>query len=821
MIESKELGEAKRMKPLNKSIIGVAILLFALVTNTNIYAQIGDISGKVISEKQPLAYASIILRSAADSAIAKTGVTNFEGSYIFKSISFGQYFIDVSYLGKKPYSSNAFSLSAEEFSVKNIVLETASEKLKEVMVIDEKPLIEVLADRTVFNVQNNINTAGNNGFELLRKAPGVVLDNDNNLILEVKTGVQLFIDGKPSILAGSDLQNFLQSLQASDIESIELITQPSSKYDAAGTAGIINIKLKKDKRYGTNGTISAGVSQGRNTQYNSSISLNNRNKKTNLFGTYSNNTGKRWSFIDFDRQQEGVQYFSETDNLNDRTAHNARLGFDYFLSKKHTIGILINANLHERSETSETSTKISPLDTRVLSQILRANNGAEENNSNLSGNINYVFEDTTGHRLAMDLDYGEYRRDRTNTQPNSYYDGVTGELEAERNYFMETPTDVDILAFKADYSQNLFKGVFGLGAKYSNVKTQNAFNFYNVEDEQKTFNDGRSNSFDYSENINAVYVNYSQKIKKWSFQGGLRAEQTISDGMLISAQESEDDNVKRDYTNFFPSAGLTFMLSRKHSFAINYGRRIQRPNYQSLNPFESQIDELAFRKGNPFLQPQYTNNIKLSHTYNYRFVTSLSYSHIKDFFAQITDTLGATKSFLTPRNIATQEVWSLGLSYPFKINKWWSTYVSVNGFHASYKGSDEKFVSVNRSTLNFYGQSTFSFKRGLSLEISGWANSPSVWGGTYLTKTIGALNLAAQQKFLNDKLVARLALNDVFFSSPWRADMQFGGLYINGTGGRESRQLRLNLSYAFGNNQVKAERKRKTGLEDEKGRLGG
>ncbi|MEM9930319.1 MAG: outer membrane beta-barrel family protein, partial [Bacteroidota bacterium] len=257
------------------------------------------------------------------------------------------------------------------------------------------------------------------------------------------------------------------------------------------------------------------------------------------------------------------------------------------------------------------------------------------------------------------------------------------------------------------------------------------------------------------------------------------------------------------------------------SWALNYSRRIARPNYNSLNPFESQIDELSFQKGNPFLQPQYTDNIKLSHTYKYRLTTSIGYSYISDFFAQITDTLGTDRNFLITRNIANQEVWNLSVSYPFTAAKWWSVYLSLNGYHSSYEGQDDKFVAIDQTTFSFYAQNTFTLPRGFRFEVSGWFSSPSVWGGTYITNSMGSLDLGLQKKFLDDKLSVRLSANDVLFTSRWFADMQFGDLFIDGTGGWESRRVQLNFSYNFGNQEVKNARRRKTGLEDEDGRVGG
>ncbi|GAB5553472.1 MAG: outer membrane beta-barrel family protein [Saprospiraceae bacterium] len=797
------------------------ILFVTLVfTSIQLIGQTASVRGTVISAEGVLDYATVIVHAQADSTIVKVGATNESGQYRIPGLSAGTYFLEVSYVGLNTALTETFTLTSTALKLEPITLQAQSAEIASVEVIAKRPMIEVLADKTVFNVENTLNATGTDGFELLRKAPGVIVDNNNNIIVDGKTGVQIFINGKPSILAGDDLVNYLRSLQSSDIAAVEIITQPSSKYDAAGNAGIINIRLKKDKRLGTNGSLNAGYAYGQNSRYNGSLSLNKRTKSSNLYGNYSGSTGTTFSFINLDRTQFGVRYDSESETLSDNTAHNFKIGYDWFPDDKHTFGVLVDANLFSNTGEGFTNTPIIPLNTGNLSQTLVSNSNTRGDNQNLNGNLNYRFQDTLGHELTFDLDYGIYSRDQNNFQPNRYLDGRTDAVLFERNYRMITPTNIDIFSAKLDYSQDALGGKLALGGRISLVETDNDFRFFNVTDGSDFFDDTRSNRFLYTEQINAAYVNYNRKWEKWNIQLGLRAEQTISEGDLISAQSTPEDNVRRNYLNFFPSGGLTYTPSYTSSWALTYSRRIQRPTYQSLNPFESQIDELSFSRGNPFLQPQYTDNIKLSHTYKYRLTTSLSYSKINDFFAKVTETLGEDRNFIMSRNIANQEIWNVGVSYPFEVKKWWSVYLSLNAFHAAYEGNDDNFIAIDQSTLSFYGQNSFKLPAGFSFELSGWYSSPSVWSGTYLTKSMGSLDFAVQKKLMDDQLTVRVSMSDILFTSPWEADMRFGDLYIDGTGGWESRQVRVNISYAFGNQNVKKARNRKTGSEDEKSRLG-
>jgi iron complex outermembrane receptor protein len=794
----------------------LSFLSFTLFSNAQ---DMVEISGKLKAANEPLPYATVMLHSAKDSSFIKASFSDTTGRFVLKTDYTQALYIKVKNIGYQEYSSARFVTNGSNKNLGEIVLEPIMETLNAFAVTALRPMIEVEPDKTVFNVQGTLNATGANGLELLRKAPGVIVDNDNNIIVEGKTGVQVFINGKLSILSGDDLANYLKSMQSSDIDAIEIITQPSSRYDAAGNGGIINIRLKKDKNLGTNGSANIGNTYGRHYRNNNSISLNHRNKKANVFGTYSNNFGKNSYFLDFKRTQEGVLYQSETDNVNDINSHNGTVGADWFLNSKNTIGVLVSGNWFNTGSIGESFTNIIPLNTGDISQVLRNENVNVGQNYQTSVNLNYKYTDTLGRELSYDVDYGIYDRQANTYQPNSYYD-ANGQASFENNYRMITPTTINFFATKVDYVTKIWKGKLGFGAKYSNVQTDNTFNFYNVNGSTDTLNNDRSNQFEYTESIAASYANFGRKInQKLNLQLGVRMELTNSLGELTSTQVNNNDRVKREYLNWFPSGGLTYSQNRNNSWSLNYSRRIQRPNYQSLNPFESQISELSYAKGNPFLQPQYTSTFKLGHMFKYRFNTSLSYSKTKDFFAQITDTLDKQRSFMTPRNVANLQVINLGFSAPLTIKKWWNLFLNVNANNSTYTGTDEKFKEVSLNILNLYAQNTFMLGKKYKFEISGWFSTPNVWGGTYLTKSMGALNTALERKFLDNNLIARIAFNDMLFTSPWRADLNYGTLLIYGTGGGESRQVTVNLNYNFGNRQVKAQRKRETGLEDEKNRM--
>lgn len=768
-------------------------------------------------EAQPIEAAVISLLNASDKKFIKAALSNDKGTFELR-VKKGSYLIKISFLGFKEYVKTISVETSKNLG--NITLISASENLDEVVIKTEKPMVQVMADKTVFNVQNTINAAGDSGFDLLRKAPGIIVDNNDNVIVEGKTGVLFYVDGKPSVLRGEDLINYLKTIQSSDIESIEIITQPSSKYDAEGNAGIVNIVLKRDKTLGTNGTLGSGFTYGDFARYNNSISFNNRNKKTSLYGTFSNRVGRSFNFINLYRMQSNTIFDARTETESYNNSNNARFGFDYYANKKSTFGIILSGNFNNGDSDSNSRTPITPVGNTTPDQVLVAGSNTNRDVSNLYGNLNYKYKDKKGYSLNVDVDMGRYNSDRNNLQPNTYYNGDESIVLNEVINYMVTPITINLLTSKIDYEQNLGKGKLGLGAKFSRINTQNEFDFFDRINGQDMINLDRTNDFAYDEQINAAYVNYSRKYKKLTIQAGLRMENTSSDGQLTSSQTNNNDRVKRNYTDWFPSGGLTYQVNQKNSVALVYSRRIQRPNYQSLNPFEYKIDELSFSKGNPFLQPQYTDNIRFSHTYKYTLTTSVSYSFIKDYSAQITEAVGANQNFLIARNVANQRVVNLGLSYPTRFYKWWSVYVSVNAYRSMFEATNEDFNAISRNTLSLYAQNTFKLPNKWRAEVSGWYSSPSIWGGTYETRSLGSLNLAVQKKFMDDKMTLRLAVNDVLYTSPWRGDTRFGNLSIMGDGGNDSRQFRVNLTYNFGRNEIRKARKRDTGIEDEKGRIG-
>ncbi|HRF27829.1 MAG TPA: TonB-dependent receptor, partial [Ferruginibacter sp.] len=547
----------------------IAAILPILLLSFQVQAQTpGSVKGSVTdSKKSAMPSVTVSLLHAADSSLVKTELTDAQGLFEIPVIKSGKYLLGYSLAGHEKTFSNSFEVAdGQSVKIPEVQMQPQVTKLQGVVVTSKKPLIEVKADKTVFNVENSINATGSNAMELLQKSPGVLVDNNDNISMKGKTGVRIYVDGKMMQLDSKDLAAYLRSITSSDIESIEMISNPSAKYDASGNAGIINIKLKKNKKYGTNGSVNAGFTQGITPKGNGSLNLNYRNKKVNLFGNIGGNIGRFQNELYFYRKQKDTVYDQKTRMYTDNQSINAKVGADFFVNSKHTLGVMTNLNYNDNQWNSEGNTDIYEQNSGVFVKSLKAFNTIPGHRLNSNSNLNYRYADTSGREVNVDIDYGIFRGRGRSYQPNFYNDKNNNLLYSiiNRN---NTPTDINIFSVKADAEQRLGKGKLGYGVKGSFVTTKNSFEFFNDDANGNPIKlPERSNRFKYKEHVYAAYLNYQRQLnEKWSLQAGLRAEQTNSEGILTRDDGivQSDNEVKREYLDFFPSAALSWNLSQK------------------------------------------------------------------------------------------------------------------------------------------------------------------------------------------------------------------------------------------------------------------
>lgn len=781
---------------------------------TKVAGQLKDNTGKAIVN------ATITMHSAKDSSLKKTAVSDSKGYYEMLAVKPGRYFVSSTAVNMQKVSSAPFDVKENEsITVPDMVAHPATKNLEAVTLSTKKPMVEVKADKTILNVEGTINAVGNDGLELLRKSPGVMVDKDDNLSLAGKNGVRVYIDGKPSPLSGADLANYLKSLQSAQIEAIEIITNPSAKYEAAGNAGIINIKLKKNLTIGTNGSVNAGYNIGIYAKYNAGFALNHRNTKLNIFGNYNFNENKNEFNIRSYRTAPDSSFDQKNTIINhNKGSHNFKAGMDYFINKKSTIGIVINGNVSNTQALTDGPMKILYTPTGIVDRNVYATGDNHMKRSNVNFNANYRYAVTGGSELNIDLDYGFFNLRNNQYQPNDYYDGTGNIKQYSTSNRLISPTDIRIFSLKVDYEQNFKKGRLGYGGKIGFVNTDNSFNRTSIEGTKTT---SESNLFSYDENINAAYVNYNRAFKGFMIQAGVRVENTNSKGRstgVISngANTQFDSSIKRSYVDVFPSFAITFNKKPMSQWGITFSRRIDRPAYQDLNPFEFRLNDYTYMKGNTQLSPQYTNSFGITHTYKYKLNTRLNYSHVQDIFTQVPDISGS-RSLLTKKNLATQDIISLNISYPFQY-KWYSFFSNVNGSWSKYRadfGGGSRIVNQEVFTLSFFMQNSFKLGKGFTAELSGFYNSPSIWQGFFKSKAIYNIDAGLQKTLFKGTGTVKISVSDVFNFLKFRGNSDFSGQQNTFYGKPESRQFKISFNMRFGRTQIKAARQRKSGIEDE------
>ncbi|WP_126972542.1 TonB-dependent receptor domain-containing protein [Gynurincola endophyticus] len=806
-----------------KSIIitVITVLFMSLGVNAQtIEGKIESLNGEALSD------VNVTLKKQEDSSTVKIAITGTNGRYKFEQISSGKYFVEASMVGYKQPNRVPVVVNGKDLvDVETIYLESAADQMQTVVVKATRPPLQAKADKLIMNVEGTINSVGEDAIELLRKAPSVNVDKDDNITMSGKSGVQVYIDGKRTPMNGKDLANYLKSIPSSSIDQIEIINNPSAKYDAAGTAGIINIKLKKNSAYGTTGTANAGWGVGRAYRYNGGVSLNHRNNNWNLFSNVNYYNNRNPQTQDIDRFIGDSAFIQVGRSRWEGDGTSFKVGADYTIDKNNIIGVMVDGNYSSGTWSSRSTTEIMNVNDKVTRAILEASNANRDKSDRMNYNLNYRYSDTTGRSLNFDGDYSTNNIRQNQTQPNRYLDPINNTTIYENNYFFNQPNTIDMSSLKLDYEQNFWKGKLGVGAKYTGVETNNTFDKYDVGQHGNVFDSSRSNFFKYNEDIAAAYVNFQRPItQKWSLQAGLRMENTKTKGKSEGYKDDGtrfvdyDSSFTRSYTDFFPSAALTYVLNPSNIFTADYSRRIQRPVYQDLNPFEFYLDEYTYNKGNTNLRPQYTNNFGLTHIYKGRLVTKLSYSKVNDVFINLVDTLGS-KAYLIRQNLASQETWSVNVSY----SQTWGIYTAIanfNGFNSRFRADYGAGREVDNSTTAFtvWTQHSFRLPKGFNAEISGYYGSKAIWEGMFVQNPMSQINFGVSKSLFKDRGSLKFSFNDIYRGMYFKGSSSFSGqtMRINNTW--ESRTFRVNFSYRFGNTKVKTST-RKTGLEDEAQRI--
>jgi hypothetical protein len=800
----------------------LALFLLSAVT-TVVFGQTNariTISGQVKDKNEPVRDAIITLLTAPDGKIAKTESSDANGQFNFTNIAKGSYSIKISVNGKLRYSGDVFT-ATENFVVGTMALLPDTQTLEEVVVVKAKPYIERQGGKMILNVESNIGATGSSAFEVLEKAPSVSVDQNDNISLRGKGGVIVQIDGKNTPLSGSNLANYLRGIPSSAVEKIEFITNPGAKYDASGSA-IINIRMKNDRKRGTNGTVSSSFGQGKYPRSNNSVSLNHRNKDINIFGSYSFAYSEWFNDLNLDRSFfENGNFTGRYDQINSLKMnfrnHIVRSGVDWTANKKHTFGIVVNAVSNRFNPTGRNLSDVYDENNEQTHRFLTWNRSRDKWH-NASVNLNHKFTiDSLGTELTTDFDYANFGNTTKQNFQTKYFDNNNVEFRPQYLLHGDLDGNLDLFAVKSDFAKTLKKFKLETGVKSSYVKADNDLAFFDVSSGTPIFDPTKSNHFIYTENINAAYVNASKDIGKWGMYLGFRLENTNITGKQLVDGTSFENN----YTQIFPSAFVSYKFNDKNSLELNYSRRIARPSYEQLNPFKFFLDETTYKEGNPYLGPQTTHSIELTHVFNQKIYSTLSFSRTTD---NITGVIAPSDddpmvTVQTDKNLNTADITGLFVIMPLEFTKWWSTNYSFNFYYGSYSGTVAGTTLDNEGNFTYNCNLVNNFKlgKGYSAEVTGNYRGREIYAFMDLDP-IWFMNFGLQKKWKSSTL--KLAVNDAFWTNRTTADTTFDNYKEHFKVSRNTRIATLSYTYNFG--QGNGQPRRKTGgADDIKQRAGG
>ena len=811
-----------------KTITTIIVSLLFILSLTTVTAQPAPpsltVTGSLLDETaKPMGYATVSLLNAKDSAVVKGTLSNDAGLYTFNNIAPGDYLVKATVVGYANAIGSVFTLTKAEknYTVPAIKMLPASHSLNAVSITASKPLIEHQVDRVVMNVENSVLAAGNSAMDILERAPGVSVDKDDNISLKGKQGVTVMINDKLTYLSAAQLATLLRSTDGNTIQSIEIISNPSAKYDAAGNSGIINIKLKKNKQTGTNGSVTVGAGWGRYGQDNETLNLNHKEGSLNVFGTFSHNDVERFQNIGLMRVIDSVghnTYFNQHTYMPETDHNNSyRLGADYDLSSKNTIGFLVSGYFNGENDNNNTNTYIGQSFAEVDSS-LHTVSLIHQTYHDIAGNLNDDFKlDTLGQELSADIDYSNFRNSSVAGYNTDFFlaDGAVQQPAAFLGNI--TPSTINIRTGKVDYTKPISKTLkFESGLKFSDVKTDNDL----LQTESSTSPYIDNNHFVYDEKVDAGYINFKKDFRGYSVQAGLRAEYTSSSAIGDSANVAQ--SIPRHYLDLFPSLFVDHTINDKNEITFSYGRRIDRPQYDNLNPFVYHLDPYTYQKGNPYLQPQYTNNFEFNYTYDKNITLTLGYSRTTNVITQIPGTDPVTKvSFVTEENLQVQNAYNINLYAPYTVTKWFEGNVNITGFYLGFISNGLEGANLNAGEPAYQVRATETFTpiKGYKFELTSDYQSALIYG-LFNVKPQYSTDAGVSHSFDDKKANVKFSVSDIFNQRTNNVSSNYAdnNLIINQN--RQSRVARLTFTYNFGNNKIKA-REHTTGADDEKNRVKG
>jgi len=810
------------MKAMYRLLLLLSFLYFT--SATGVHAQ-GTIKGIVTDEKK-LALPAVVIRlkNLSDTVLYKALSTDVSGKFIFTNLPPGRYQLQADLIGYRPLLKTGLSIDPTDtaIDVGALTLSPSSKMLSEVAITAQKPLIERLIDKTVINVDQNIANTGTNALELLKKLPGVQVTPDGQIMLNGKSGVNVIIDGKTTYLSADDLAALLSSTPSSDIQQIEIMTNPSAKYDAEGTGGIINIIRKKSNKSGLNGSITGSFGQGYYSRYNGSLVINYKTDKYNLYVNNSYSYSK--SLLGGSATAEIYngstllsQQVSDNNRITAGRAYNSAAGLDLYLPNKTTL--TLSCNVADREATENINSVMNVFDGNSMktgSENFAALNADKP--FNYTGGVQLVHKlDTAGRQWSADADYSDYRYKPAQSNTTLDYD-PSGNFLDRQNVFINEQRMLHIYGARVDYVQPLpGNGHLETGLKSSYVKTDNNSTYYNQVGDEKLVDSALSDYNINSENINAAYVNFNKQYQKLSLQAGLRAEQTIMKGQQLYPDAAIDQN----YFQLFPTLFLSYKLNDQSTFNFQFGRRVNRADYHELVPFRRPLSTTLYFQGDPNLKPDLNWHTEVSWAWQNTVFITAAYDIDHDYVRTL-PYLDTDKTTITriPTNVQGARSWNVDISYNKQLSKWFTTNTTSTIYKNSFSGSADGF-SLNDpgfATIDLVSNNSFRCSDKLSLEADFEYESKRQFVGS-LYGAYSTVDLAMKEKILQGKGSITINANNILNSDNRSGSDKYLNLNQYTYTRFYSRAVIITFNYRFGSGKL-AKTQSKSGSDEEQQRAG-
>jgi len=788
----------------------------------------GIIRGNVTDEKNlPLMAVTVKLKVTTDSVLNKSISTDQSSSFLFGNVPYGSYLVEIDLIGYNKVIKSDLIISQTDtvINLGIIALIPSTKTLGGVEIRAQASFIEKQIDKTVVNVDQNIANTGTNALELLKKLPGVQVSPDGQITLNGKSGVNVTIDGKTTYLSADDLANLLTNTPSSDIGKIEIMTNPSSKYDAEGTGGIINIIRKKNSKTGLNGTATGSFGRGHFDRENGSLVLSYKNDKYNLYLNNSYGYNKALPGINTtvaDIMNNNTLLTEEVSNNsrgNTNRAYNSAAGLDLYLSKKTTL--TVSGNVSDREATENIGSSVTSFDgshNQTGSENFAAIN--RDKPFNYTTGLQLVHKlDTTGRQWSADADYSSYRYRPGQYNTTINYD-PSGSLLSQDNVFIDELRTLHIFGARADYVQPLpGNGKIEAGLKSSYVKTNNNSTYYNQFGGQNVIDSTLSDYNVNSENINAGYINFNRQYQKLTIQAGLRAEQTVMKGQQLFTNAAID----RNYFQLFPTLFLSDKLDDKNTFNFQFGRRTDRPDYHELVPFRRPLSATLYFQGNPNLKPNLDWHTEITWAYRNTFFITAAYDIVSDYLRTF-PYLDSNKTTMTriPTNVQGAHSWNLNISYNKELAKWFTTNSTVTVYQNSFSGTANGFSldDPGFATVDLVSNNSFRCSDKLSMETDfEYESKRQFVGSTY--PAYFDWNLALKQKILHGNgSITINANNPVVIPKFGNGSDHYLNLNQYGHSRRYAGPFIVTFNYRFGSGKL-TKTQSKSGSEEERQRAGG